>query len=80
MLFRSENRVLKLYGRTKGIAEKRSRRKPVRDYLLRQGRFAHFTDDDIAYFQAKVDEMWEKWLIPGVIPFHRELEKEQPPA
>src|SRR5438552_1878982 len=79
-LYEVENRVLKLYGRTKGIAEKRSRRKPVRDYLLRQGRFAHFTDDDIAYFQAKVDEMWEKWLIPGVIPFHKELEKEQPPA
>src|SRR6058998_3837389 len=79
-LYEVENRVLKLYGRTKGIAEKRSRRKPVRDYLLRQGRFAHFTDDDIAYFQAKVDEMWEKWLIPGVIPFHKELEKEQLPA
>ena len=79
-LYEVENRVLKLYGRTKGIAEKRSRRKPVRDYLLRQGRFAHFTDDDIAYFQAKIDEMWEKWLIPGVIPFHKELEKDQPPA
>src|SRR2546426_861823 len=79
-LYEVENRVLKLYGRTKGIAEKRARRKPVRDYLLRQGRFAHFTDDDIDYFQAKIDDMWDKWLIPGVIPFWKELEKEQPPA
>jgi len=52
----------------------------VRDYLLRQGRFAHFTDDDIDYFQSKVDEMWSKWLIPGAIPFHKEIEADHPPA
>jgi pyruvate ferredoxin oxidoreductase beta subunit len=40
----------------------------VADYLMRQGRFAHFIDEDIEYFQGKIDEMWEKWLIPGVIP------------
>ena len=67
-----EDHRLKLYGRTRGIAERRTRRLPVRDYLLRQGRFAHFTDDDIDYFQAKVDEMWTKWEIPGVIPFWKE--------
>ena len=54
----------------------RYKRLPVRDSLLKQGRFAHFIDEDIAYFQGKVDQMWEKWLIPGVIPFRRELEKE----
>jgi pyruvate ferredoxin oxidoreductase beta subunit len=48
----------------------------VRDYLLKQGRFAHFTNDDIDYFQSKVDEMWTKWIVPGVIPFHTELEKD----
>ncbi|MDQ7821054.1 MAG: thiamine pyrophosphate-dependent enzyme [Armatimonadota bacterium] len=79
-LYEVENGVLKLYGRTKAIAEKRARRKPVREYLIRQGRFAHFTDDDIDYFQAKVDEMWEKWLIPGVIPFRKELEQDRPPV
>jgi len=79
-LYEVENGVLKLYGRTKQIAEKRARRKPVRDFLLRQGRFAHFTDDDFDYFQAKVDEMWNRWLIPGVIPFHTDLERDQPPA
>ena len=45
------------------------KRKPAREYLLKQGRFAHFTEEDLEYFQAKVDEMWEKWEVPGVIPF-----------
>ena len=53
---------------------------PVRDYLNRQGRFAHFTEDDIAYFQSKVDEMWDHWLVPGVIPFRKQLEEDRPPA
>ena len=43
-------------------------RKPVREYLLKQGRFAHFTEEDLDYFQAKVDEMWDKWEIPAVVP------------
>jgi len=53
---------------------------PVRDYLLKQGRFAHFTNDDIDYFQGKIDEMWEKWLIPGVIPFCKDVEADPPPS
>src|SRR3989304_5019231 len=64
----------------KKVAGRRSKRKPVRDYLLRQGRFAHFTDDDIDYFQAKVDEMWEKWIIPGVIPFASEIVNQKAPV
>ncbi len=36
---------------------------------MRQGRFAHFIKEDIDYFQAKIDAMWEEWLIPGIIPF-----------
>jgi len=79
-LYEVEDGVLKLTGRTQQIADKRIPRQPVRDYLLRQGRFAHFTDDDIDYFQSKVDEMWSKWLIPGVIPFHKEIEADNPPA
>ena len=46
---------------------RRRKRKPVREYLLRQGRFAHFTEEDIEYFQKKIDQMWEQWLIPGAI-------------
>jgi pyruvate ferredoxin oxidoreductase beta subunit len=63
---------LKMYGKSRRIARGQFRRKPVEEYLMRQGRFAHFIDEDIAYFQAKIDEMWEKWLIPGVIPFATE--------
>jgi hypothetical protein len=35
---------------------------------MRQGRFAHFTKEDIKIFQDRVDESWEKWWLPGVIP------------
>ena len=67
---RSRTAWLRYYGKTKAIVEGRPR-KPVREYLLKQGRFAHFTEEDLAYFQAKVDEMWDKWEIPGVVPFRR---------
>src|SRR6202048_2105259 len=49
-LYEVENGVLKLTGKTQQIANKKIRRLPVRDYLLKQGRFAHFTNDDIDYF------------------------------
>jgi len=79
-LYEVENGVLKLIGKTRAIADKQLKRIPVRDYLLRQGRFAHFTDDDIDYFQSKVDEMWERWVIPGVIPFRKQIEADPAPA
>ena len=41
---------------------------------LKQRRFAHFTEEDLAYFQAKVDEMWDKWEIPGVVAFRKDVE------
>src|SRR3989454_1067283 len=69
-LYEVDDGVVKYYGKTKSLVEGRAR-KPVREYLLKQGRFAHFTEEDLAYFQAKVDEMWEKWEIPAVIPFRR---------
>ena len=37
-----------------------------------QGRFAHLTEEDMQYFQDKVDESWEKWWLPGVIPVFSE--------
>lgn len=67
-----EDMKLKFYGKTKKIVERRLKREPVREYLLRQGRFAHFSDEDIDYFQKKTDEMWEKWILPGVIPLRPE--------
>jgi pyruvate ferredoxin oxidoreductase beta subunit len=71
-LYEVEDMKLKYYGKTKKIVEGRLKRKPVRDYLLRQGRFAHFVDEDFDYFQKKTDEMWEKWVLPGVIPIRPE--------
>jgi pyruvate ferredoxin oxidoreductase beta subunit len=44
-------------------------RVPVREYLEKQGRFAHLIDEDIDYIQGKVDEMWEEWEVPGITPF-----------
>ena len=67
-LFEVENHVLRFYGKSKAIAQGK-KRLPVREYLLKQGRFAHFTDEDLAYFQRKIDEMWTRWLIPGVCAF-----------
>jgi pyruvate ferredoxin oxidoreductase beta subunit len=61
--------VCNLTGPTRQIAEGRKKRKPVYEYLKRQGRFAHFADEDVEHFQATVDKMWTEWLIPGVIPF-----------
>jgi pyruvate ferredoxin oxidoreductase beta subunit len=79
-LFEVEQHQLRMYGKTRAIVEGRQKRLPVRDYLMKQGRFAHFINDDIDYFQAKIDEMWTKWLIPGVLPFSTDVLNERPPA
>ncbi|MEE8436447.1 MAG: thiamine pyrophosphate-dependent enzyme [bacterium] len=71
-LYEIEEGKLRMYGRSKQIVKGTFKRKPVREYLLRQGRFAHFIEEDIEFFQARIDEMWEKWFFPGVIPFNEE--------
>ncbi len=73
-LYEVENGKLKLFGKTKMIADGKTARVPVREYLLKQGRFSHFTNDDIDYFQSKIDEMWNKWLVPGVIPIQKDID------
>ncbi len=45
----------------------------MREYLEKQGRFSHFTEEDYEYVQSMVDEMWEDWEIPGVVPFRGDL-------
>ena len=59
-----------LNGPSKAMAKGMKKRKPVEEYLMRQGRFAHFTEEDTKYVQGKVDEMWEKWWGPGVVPLN----------
>ncbi len=75
-LYEIENGVVKLYGKTKQIADGKFKRLPVKEYLEKQGRFNHFIDEDVEFFQSKVDEMWTKWLVPGIIPLRNEIEKE----
>ena len=79
-LYEVENGRVKLLGKTKDIASRQLKRRPVKEYLLRQGRFAHFADEDLEYFQQKVDEMWDRWLVPGIIPFMKDIEGDRPPA
>jgi pyruvate ferredoxin oxidoreductase beta subunit len=74
-LYEVEDGVMRLTGRSALIGRGKLKRKPVREYLLKQGRFAHFLDEDIDYFQSKIDDMWEKWLVPGVIPFRKDIEE-----
>jgi pyruvate ferredoxin oxidoreductase beta subunit len=68
-LYEIEEGKLKLGGRTKQIVGGTTKRKPVSEYLRRQGRFAHFTQEDVDFFQGEVDKMWEDWSFPGVVPF-----------
>jgi pyruvate ferredoxin oxidoreductase beta subunit len=42
---------------------------PVREYLEKQGRFAHLIDEDVDHIQRMVDSMWNEWEVPGVAPF-----------
>ncbi|MFI5112121.1 MAG: thiamine pyrophosphate-dependent enzyme [Terriglobales bacterium] len=72
-LYEIENGVVKLYGKSKQIADGRFKRLPVKDYLEKQGRFNHFIDEDTEFFQSKVDEMWTTWLVPGIIPLRHEI-------
>ena len=29
-------------------------------------------NEDVDYYQSRIDEMWEKWWLPGVIPLFNE--------
>jgi len=42
---------------SKKFADK-SKRRPLREYLLAQGRFRHLTDKDIEFIERKIDENW----------------------
>lgn len=53
------------------------KRIPVREYLEKQGRFQHFTDEDYDYVQSVVDEMWEEWELPGILPIKQGLTVEK---
>ena len=75
-LYEIENGVVKLYGKSKQIADGKFKRLPVKVYLEKQGRFNHFIDEDTEFFQSKIDDMWTNWLVPGIIPLRHEIAKE----
>ena len=68
-----EDGKLRYNGSSKMIATGRRKRKPIVEFLKRQGRFAHFIQEDIDYFQSRVDEQWEKWGTPGVSPVQMDV-------
>jgi len=41
---------------------------PVKEFLTKQGRYAHLKDEHYADIQKMVDEMWDDWKIPAVAP------------
>ncbi|MBI2918034.1 MAG: pyruvate synthase [Chloroflexi bacterium] len=73
VLYEVQDSKLTLNGPSKALANGTKQRKPVEEYLMRQGRFAHFTPEDTSYVQRKIDDMWTKWWVPGVIPFQNEV-------
>jgi len=48
-------------GPSKLIAEGRKERKPVKEYLLLQGRFRHLTDETIEDIQKRIDYNWQQY-------------------
>ena len=60
-LYEVEDGVLRLTGKTLSIARS-GRRKPVDEYIKIQGRFKKMQPEQLASFQAQVDERWEQLL------------------
>ncbi|MFN3804442.1 MAG: pyruvate synthase subunit PorB [Pyrobaculum sp.] len=57
-LYEWEGGRLRLNPPSSGHLDK-SRRKPLREFLKLQGRFAHLTDEEIAEIEREVDAYWE---------------------
>jgi pyruvate ferredoxin oxidoreductase beta subunit len=75
--------IFPLWEITNGILkytyDARKSRMPVREYLESQGRFAHFKQEDFDFVQSVVDEMWNEWEVPGVMPLRAEALKATSP-
>ena len=55
---------------TKGVPSGRG----LIEHLTSKDYFIHFTEEDNKYVQAKVDEMWERWWGPSVVPLNVKAE------
>ncbi|MCS7385847.1 MAG: pyruvate synthase subunit PorB [archaeon GB-1867-005] len=59
-LYEIENGVFRLTGPSAALIDK-ARRKPIREYLKLQGRFAKMSDEDVEKLQEFVDMQWEHY-------------------
>ena len=50
-------------------------KKPVDEYIKKQGRFRHLSDDDIARIQEKTDDDFEEWMALESFSQNSELNK-----
>jgi pyruvate ferredoxin oxidoreductase beta subunit len=58
VLYEVDHGRFSLTGPSKNLVDK-NKRKPVREYLKLQGRFAHLKDEDVEEIQRLVDAQWE---------------------
>jgi pyruvate ferredoxin oxidoreductase beta subunit len=58
VLYEVDHGKFRLTGPSKNLLDK-DKRKPVKEYLKLQGRFAHLRDEDIEEIQRLVDAQWE---------------------
>ena len=66
----TQSRVFPLYERRRGgrvVITENPRKVPVQDYLSLQGRFRHFSPQDIRRTQLEVDRSWKQILDGAVI-------------
>jgi len=66
----TESRVFPLYERRDGgavVITENPRKMPVKEYLSLQGRFRHFTEQDIRHTQHDVDRTWKLLLENAVV-------------
>lgn len=61
ILWEYDNGVFKLNPPSTIYADK-SRRRPLKEYLKLQGRFAHLTDEQIAELEKEIDKKWDTVL------------------
>jgi pyruvate ferredoxin oxidoreductase beta subunit len=40
----------------------KSKRKPLKEYLKLQGRFAHLTDEDVKMLEEEIEDKWQTIL------------------
>lgn len=61
VLYEIENGVFRLTGASESIAQ-RGKLRPLRDYLVAQGRFSRITEEQVNWLQDWVNARWQRFL------------------